>query len=68
MKVSVICLLLVVAVAYVAARPEEEKYTDKFDNIDIDQILNSDRLLNNYFKCLMEEGRCTAEGTELKSK
>lgn len=67
MKTSVICLILVVAVAYVAARPEE-KYTDKFDHINVDQILQSDRLLTNYYKCLMDEGRCTAEGTELKSK
>ncbi|CAK9822158.1 Ejaculatory bulb-specific protein 3 [Anthophora retusa] len=66
MKASVICLLLLVAVAYVAARPEEEAYTNKFDNVNVDQILHSDRLLTNYYKCLMDEGRCTAEGNELK--
>ncbi|CAK9807613.1 Ejaculatory bulb-specific protein 3 [Anthophora plagiata] len=66
MKASVICLLLLVAVAYVAARPEEDKYTNKFDNVNVDQILHSDRLLTNYYKCLMDEGRCTAEGNELK--
>ncbi|XP_017760486.1 PREDICTED: ejaculatory bulb-specific protein 3-like [Eufriesea mexicana] len=66
MKVSVVCLLLLVAVVYVAARPDEAQYTNKFDNINVDEILQSDRLLNNYFKCLMEEGRCTAEGNELK--
>ncbi|XP_076235356.1 chemosensory protein 3 [Calliopsis andreniformis] len=65
MKLAVVCLLAFVAVTYVSARPDD-KYTDKFDNIDVDQILNSDRLLTNYFKCLMGEGRCTAEGNELK--
>ena len=65
MKLAVVCLLAFAAVVFVAARPEE-KYTNKFDHIDVDQILQSDRLLGNYFKCLMEEGRCTAEGTELK--
>ncbi|XP_012153654.1 chemosensory protein 3 [Megachile rotundata] len=66
MKLSVLCLVLVVAVAFVAARPEEGTYTTKFDNVDVDQILHSDRLLNNYFKCLMDEGRCTSDGAELK--
>ncbi|XP_017878064.1 ejaculatory bulb-specific protein 3-like [Ceratina calcarata] len=65
MKTTVLCLLVLVAVAYVAARPKDE-YTSKFDNIDVDQILHSDRLLTNYFKCLMDEGRCTSEGAELK--
>lgn len=67
MKVSVVCLLLLVVVVYAAARPEDSQYTSKFDNINVDEILRSDRLLNNYYKCLMEEGRCTAEGNELKS-
>ncbi|KOC61896.1 Ejaculatory bulb-specific protein 3 [Habropoda laboriosa] len=66
MKTSVICLFLLVAVAYVAARPEGETYTNKFDHINVDQILQSDRLLTNYYKCLMDEGRCTPEGNELK--
>ncbi|XP_033339734.1 chemosensory protein 3 [Megalopta genalis] len=70
MKYGVLCLLALVAVTCVSARPEEDKpatkYTNKFDNIDIDQILKSDRLLSNYYKCLMDEGRCTPEGTELK--
>ena len=65
MKLAVVCLLAFAAVAYVAARPEE-KYTNKYDNIDIDQILHSERLLNNYYKCLMDEGRCTADANELK--
>ncbi|XP_012340063.1 ejaculatory bulb-specific protein 3 [Apis florea] len=64
MKVSIICLVFMAAIVLVAARPDE--YTSKFDNINVDEILHSERLLNNYFKCLMDEGRCTAEGNELK--
>ncbi|EDW61174.1 ejaculatory bulb-specific protein 3 [Drosophila virilis] len=56
-------LLLALAIAYVAA---EEKYTTKYDNIDVDEILKSDRLFNNYFKCLVDTGKCTPEGRELK--
>ncbi|XP_046400598.1 ejaculatory bulb-specific protein 3 [Ischnura elegans] len=44
----------------------ENKYTNKYDNVDVDKILNNARILNNYIKCLMEEGPCTAEGRELK--
>ncbi|XP_055699156.1 ejaculatory bulb-specific protein 3-like isoform X2 [Phlebotomus papatasi] len=55
------CALIVVALA----RPQD-KYTTKYDNIDIEEILNSERLFNNYFKCLMDKGRCTPDGSELK--
>ncbi|XP_076637951.1 chemosensory protein 3 [Colletes latitarsis] len=66
MKLAVFCLFAFAAIVYVAARPEDKKYTNKFDNINVDQILHNDRLLHNYFKCLMDQGRCTPEGSELK--
>ncbi|XP_044265870.1 ejaculatory bulb-specific protein 3-like [Tribolium madens] len=47
------------------ARPDE-KYTTKYDNIDLEEILKSDRLLKNYFNCLMERGTCSPDGEELK--
>lgn len=56
-----------VAVLCALAAAEEEKYTNRFDTIDIDKVLNSERLLNNYHKCLMERGPCTPAGAELKS-
>ncbi|XP_063905819.1 ejaculatory bulb-specific protein 3-like [Zophobas morio] len=43
-----------------------EQYTTKFDNINIDEILGSDRLLNNYFNCLLNKGPCSPDGDELK--
>ncbi|XP_033250789.1 ejaculatory bulb-specific protein 3-like [Drosophila miranda] len=55
--------LLLLGVVLVAA---EEKYTTKYDNLDVDEILKSDRLFTNYFKCLIETGKCTPEGRELK--
>ncbi|XP_015180729.1 PREDICTED: ejaculatory bulb-specific protein 3 [Polistes dominula] len=60
MKVAVV--LLGMLVCYVAA----DKYTTKYDNIDLDQILKSDRLLNNYVNCLLDVGNCTPDGNELK--
>nr|AVI04873.1 putative chemosensory protein 1 [Anthonomus grandis] len=41
-------------------------YTTKYDNIDIDTILASNRLLRNYVNCLLDKGPCTSEGKELK--
>ncbi|XP_053696130.1 ejaculatory bulb-specific protein 3-like [Sabethes cyaneus] len=61
MKIIVVALALVVLVA-----AQDDKYTTKYDNIDVNEILQSDRLFNNYFKCLMDEGVCTPEGNELK--
>lgn len=76
-----ICLFLVMTIAYALARPDDlapnvlsedlasrDKYPAKLDNINVDDILNSDRLLANYHKCLIGDGRCTAEGNEIRSK
>nr|AEE61494.1 unknown [Dendroctonus ponderosae] len=59
MKV-VLLLVVVVGVAF------GEEYTSKFDNVDLDQILSSDRLLRNYINCLLDKGKCTPDGIELK--
>jgi hypothetical protein len=59
-------LVAALALAESARVRRDDKYTTRYDNIDVDEILASERLLDNYFKCLMDRGRCTAEGTELK--
>lgn len=53
---------------FAVAAPAPETYITKYDNIDLDQILQSDRLLKNYVNCLMERGKCTPDGSELKRK
>jgi len=65
MKYCVV-VLLTIAFGLCVARPAEDRYTTKYDGIDIDQILKSDRLFNNYYKCLLEQGKCTPDGRELK--
>ena len=40
----------------------------RWDYINVDEILRSERLINNYVKCLLEKGPCTADGAELKSE
>ncbi|RZC40608.1 OS-D domain containing protein [Asbolus verrucosus] len=36
------------------------------ENIDVDQIIQNDRLMKNYVDCLLEKGKCTPEGEQLK--
>lgn len=65
-------LLLAVVLAVQGARlrrddDDDEKYTQRFDNVDLDEVLASDRLLRNYYNCIMDLGRCTPDAMELKS-
>lgn len=46
----------------------EAPYDNKFDNVDLDEILNQERLLNNYIKCLEGTGPCTPDGRMLKGE
>lgn len=64
---SLTLVVFAVVLAVALARPDS-KYTTKYDNIDLDQILKNDRLMKNYVDCLLEKGRCTPDGQELKSK
>lgn len=58
--------LLIVAVCVIIGVSAQNKYTTKYDGVNLEEILKSDRLLNNYFKCLMDTGKCTPDGNELK--
>ncbi|XP_019891877.2 ejaculatory bulb-specific protein 3 [Musca domestica] len=62
----VLLLLVILCASMTLALADEEKYTTKYDGIDIDGILKSDRLFNHYYKCLIDKGACTPDGRELK--
>nr|QID89965.1 chemosensory protein [Agrilus zanthoxylumi]QTJ02339.1 chemosensory protein [Agrilus zanthoxylumi] len=64
-KIAIVCLLAAFVVI-VSAGPQAGKYTIKYDNVDLDQILKNQRLLENYYNCLMDKGKCTPDGQELK--
>lgn len=59
---------LLVLCCIAAAVIADDKYTNKYDNIDLDEILQNKRLFDAYVNCIMERGKCTAEGKELKGK
>nr|XP_022911128.1 ejaculatory bulb-specific protein 3-like [Onthophagus taurus] len=60
------CLILTVLVVLSVAFAADEKYTTKYDNVDLKQILSNKRLLKGYVFCLLEKGPCSPDGTELK--
>ncbi|XP_012258808.2 ejaculatory bulb-specific protein 3-like [Athalia rosae] len=45
----------------------EEMYSNKYDNVDVDVILHSDRLLKRYMDCVLEKGPCSADGRYFRS-
>lgn len=57
---TILCLCALVAIAFA------QKYTDKYDKIDVDELISNRRLLNPYIKCILDEGKCSADGRELK--
>uniref|UniRef100_A0A310SB41 Chemosensory protein 05 n=1 Tax=Chrysomela lapponica TaxID=153811 RepID=A0A310SB41_CHRLA len=62
----VIVLCFVMVCASVMARPEDSKYTSKYDNVDLDAIVKNDRLLRNYVDCLLGKKKCSKDGEQLK--
>ncbi|KAJ2948460.1 hypothetical protein O0L34_g7709 [Tuta absoluta] len=61
------CLTLLVGLAVISLAASQETYEDRYDDIDIDEIISNRRLLLPYIKCMLDQGRCTAEGKFLKS-
>ncbi|KAL5243454.1 hypothetical protein ACI65C_010864 [Semiaphis heraclei] len=59
-------LFIVLVASLVCFTLAEEKYTTKFDNFDVDKVLNNNRILTSYIKCMLDEGNCTNEGRELR--
>ncbi|XP_073950717.1 allergen Tha p 1-like [Choristoneura fumiferana] len=63
MKTAILVLCLT---AFVVAA--DRKYDDSFDDIDLSDVLNNERLLVAYTNCLIDKGPCTAEVKQLKEK
>lgn len=60
--ISMVLLLGFICVAFA------QKYTPKYDNVNIETVLSNDRVLSNYIACLLDKKPCTREGRDLKSK
>uniref|UniRef100_A0A182SQ39 Uncharacterized protein n=1 Tax=Anopheles maculatus TaxID=74869 RepID=A0A182SQ39_9DIPT len=57
---------LLIIVAAIVGVLKAETYVTKYDNIDLEEIFNSKRLMDNYINCLKDAGPCTPDGRELK--
>ncbi|EZA59554.1 ObirCsp8 [Ooceraea biroi] len=58
--------VLLFALALSALVSGTEYYAETFDNLDMDAILHSDRLFNQYMDCILDRGPCTADGRTLR--
>ncbi|XP_074036744.1 ejaculatory bulb-specific protein 3 [Leptinotarsa decemlineata] len=58
--INLLCMFVIVNVAFC------ETYNTKYDQIDVDSILASKRVLTNYIKCILDEGPCTPDGREFR--
>ncbi|KAL0820643.1 hypothetical protein ABMA28_006478 [Loxostege sticticalis] len=43
-----------------------QSYTDRYDTVNLDDVLANKRLTVAYIKCMLDKGKCTSEGKELK--
>ena len=57
-RISAVFILLV-SLAICVLSEKIELYTDKYDYIDIDQVLANDRVRNQYYKCFLGTGPCS---------
>lgn len=64
MKLSFVNLILFGV--YLVSTENISKYESKYDNVDLDEILKSKRLMDNYIKCLTDDGPCTPDAKTLK--
>ncbi|XP_062548479.1 allergen Tha p 1-like [Armigeres subalbatus] len=63
MCATVYWILLVASTVWLG---EINCYDAKYDNVNLDEIFKSTRLLNNYINCLKNVGPCTPDAKELK--
>ncbi|XP_050542607.1 uncharacterized protein LOC126906241 [Daktulosphaira vitifoliae] len=45
---------------------ESSPYPTRYDYIDVETVMNNERIVKALFNCVMEKGPCTREGLELK--
>ncbi|CAH0713315.1 unnamed protein product, partial [Brenthis ino] len=65
MKSSILCLCALVVLASCAAQ-QYQQFVNKYDNFNTDSIIQNERILLAYYKCVMEKGPCTKDGKNFK--
>ncbi|KPJ04072.1 Ejaculatory bulb-specific protein 3 [Papilio xuthus] len=60
-------LLPILVIAACVVMVKAGTYTDRYDSMNVDDVIANKRLFIAYVKCILNKGRCTPEGKELKS-
>ncbi|XP_046398468.1 ejaculatory bulb-specific protein 3-like [Ischnura elegans] len=47
-------------------RRQYERYTTRYERINVDRVLSSKRLVRNYVECMLDRKPCPPDGAELK--
>nr|AXU25089.1 chemosensory protein 10 [Cyrtorhinus lividipennis] len=58
--------VILLVVASIAMCLGEDKYSDEYDSVDLDEVLNNKRLYANYISCILGKGKCSADAKYLK--
>nr|AXB87339.1 chemosensory protein 5 [Tropidothorax elegans] len=61
-------VLLVSLLALVVGDEQQDIYEKIFDDVDVDSILNNDRILDTYVRCFVNTGPCSELAGTMKSK
>ncbi|XP_020296969.1 ejaculatory bulb-specific protein 3-like [Pseudomyrmex gracilis] len=51
-------VVAIIGIALMCVLAEEEKYTDKYDDVDVSSILANEKLRMQYYNCFMGTGPC----------
>nr|WJJ63293.1 chemosensory protein 8 [Pachyrhinus yasumatsui] len=65
MTYFIFTVFFLVAVTDITRARPADNYKN-YSNVNVDEILQNERLLKNYFNCLLDKGRCNAQGRDLK--
>lgn len=70
MNKIILFALCTLAVVIATSDAAATKFTTKYDNVNLDEILTNERLFSKYLDCIMEkpDAKCTPDGIELKSE
>ncbi|EFN72617.1 Putative odorant-binding protein A10 [Camponotus floridanus] len=63
-----ICTIAIISIALMCVLAEEEKYEDKYDDIDVHEILQNAKLREQYYKCFMVTGPCVTADAKFFNK
>ncbi|XP_050681494.1 ejaculatory bulb-specific protein 3-like [Leptidea sinapis] len=58
-----VCLILLTVVVACAS---QQQLFNRYDNFNADAIMQNERILLAYYKCVMEKGPCTKDGKNFK--